>query len=102
VGKQRILQRRKGQRTCRKGVSPNKGSGWGSAGAPRPNQWARRANVWRRKEAAGWERSRLSDQRRRVEGSGTRLGSFSVGVASSHGRCSIKCRRSACARASRL
>ena len=49
----------------------------------------------RQKEGAGWERSRLSDQRRRVEGSGTRLGSFSVGVASSHEQCCRKCRRSA-------
>src|SRR5271157_2992971 len=88
VGNQRILQRRKGQRTCRTGVSPDNDSGWGLAGALCPNQRARRASVRRRKEAAGWERSRPSDQRRRVEGSGTRSGSFSVGVASSHKQCS--------------
>jgi hypothetical protein len=90
-----IFQRRRGQRTCRTGVSPDNGSAWGSAGALRPNQWARRESVWRRKEPAGWERSKPPDQRRRVEGSGTRSGSFSVGVASSHEQCSIKCRRSA-------
>jgi hypothetical protein len=43
----------------------------------------------------GWERSRPLDQRRSVEESGTRLGSLSVGVASSQEQCSTKRRRNA-------
>jgi len=42
------------------------------------------------------------DQRRSVEGSGTRSGSLSVGVASSQEQCSSKRRRSAWPRASKL
>ena len=91
----KISQRRRGQRTCRTGVSQDKGPAWGSAGSSRLSQWARRASVRRRKEAAGWERSRPLDQRRRVEGSGARSGSLSVGVASSQEQCSSKRRFSA-------
>jgi hypothetical protein len=42
------------------------------------------------------------DQRRRVVASGTRLGSLSVGVASSQEQCSAKRRRKAWQRASKL
>ena len=42
------------------------------------------------------------DQRRRVEGSGMRLGSFSVGAVSSQEQCSSKRRRRAWQRVSKL
>jgi hypothetical protein len=90
VGEEKILQRRRGQRTCRTGINPDKGLAWGSAGAPRPSQWATRAHVWRRKERAGWEGFRPRDQRRSVQESGTRLGSLRVGAASSQEQCSLK------------
>jgi hypothetical protein len=44
----------------------------------------------------------LRDQRRRVEGSGRRWGSFSVGTAASQEQCSSKRRRKAWQRVSKL
>jgi hypothetical protein len=58
--------------------------------------------VFRRKQIAGWEESTPLDQRRTVEGSGNRSGSFSLGDAFSHEQCSAMRRHNAWQRASKL
>jgi len=62
--------------------------------AERVKSTYRLLNVWSRKEASGWERSRPLDHWPTVEASGTRSGSFIVSAASSQERRSIKRRRS--------
>lgn len=99
---QKFSQRRSGHKTCRTGASPENGFVCGSAEVPCPSHWAKLARARRRKERAGWEESNPRDQRRRVEGSGTRSGLFSAGTAFSQEQCSTKRRRKAWLRASKL
>jgi len=97
------FQRRRGQRSWRKGnrvgQDKRKGAPWNCS--PRVNQSAMVRKAGRRKEKAG-EESRLRNQRLRVEGSGTRFGSLSGGAALSSDLRSRKYRRSAWLRATRL
>jgi hypothetical protein len=70
--------------------------------SPRVSHFATVRSMGRRKEKAGREESKWWNQRRRVEGSGTRLGSLRDGATLSQERCSMKRRRSASLRVTRL
>jgi len=63
--------------------------------ARRVSHGAMVSRAGRRKENAGREESKLWNQRRRVEGSGTRSGSWRCGTALSQEPCSRKYRRNA-------
>ena len=94
VGRRKFMgsQRRRGQRSCRKGKrvgqDKRKESHWSCS--PRASQSAMTRRVRRKKEKAGCEESRLRNQRRRVEGSGMRSGSLRGGAAFSSDLCSRK------------
>jgi len=86
-----------GQKTRRNGntVCQDKGKEPHSSRSPRISHCPTTSRAGRRKENAGREQSRLWQQRRRVEGSGTRSGSLRGGAALSQEQCSRKYRRSA-------
>jgi hypothetical protein len=105
VGRRKFMgsQRRRGQRSCRKGKrvgqDKRKESHWSCS--PHTSQSAMVRKAGRRKEKAG-EESSLRNQRRRVEGSGMRSGSLRGGAAFSSDLRSRKYSRSAWLRASKL
>jgi hypothetical protein len=104
VRKSRCSQRRSGQKTWRNGnrVRQDKRKEPHSTGSLRVSHCPMTSRAGRRKENAGREESRLRNQRRRVEGSGTRSGSLRCGTAVSQEPGSRKYRRSASLRAIRL
>jgi len=97
-----LFYKRKGHRISRAVVIQDNGAACGSLGLPRGSHRATQAVACRTNETGGSEQSRPDDQRRTVEASGTRSGSFSFGEALSHEQCSLMRRHNARQRANKL
>jgi hypothetical protein len=105
-GRLQIYHKRKGQNRMRNGNTVSQLNNGRSSGSSLSvlllNHWLIVCIVRRKCENGGWEKSRLWNQRRRVEGAARRSGSLTTGAACSQEQPSTKRLRSAWLRAIRL